>query len=85
MHSEISRTKQIIDDHLKKYKYQNTLLIRANLETVIDTNQKFMQIGILNKIHYIDKDYKKVYALWKRIYMMEETIEKIVFQIYLET
>lgn len=85
MYSEISKTKQIIDNHIMKYKYQNILLICENRTTVIDMNQKFLKIGILNRIQYIAKNYKQLYLIWKRIYKMEETIEQIVFQIYLET
>lgn len=81
---EISRAKEIINDNINISKYQHRLLVCQKIEIITETNRKLSNIGIQSRIYYIPKNYKNIYSVWKRIYRVEESLEKVVFQIYLE-
>lgn len=85
LYVEISRAKKIINDNINTSSYQNKLLVCQKIEIIKETNKRLSNIGIHNRIYYIPKNYKNIYSIWKRIYRVEESLEKVVFQIYLET
>ncbi|KAG0657026.1 hypothetical protein C6P44_004804 [Monosporozyma unispora] len=84
LYVEISRSKEIINDNINSCRYQTKLLVCQKLDIIRDTNEKFSNIGVTNKLCYIPRNYRDIYAVWKRIYKLEENMEKIIFQIYLE-